>query len=80
MTATLEEQATAWEIYRLAKVKADSSLSFQDGRAAALAWHVFIALFTGQPARASDLIPHRKVAIFRGNMSAVSEGRPSHER
>lgn len=77
MTATSEEQAAAWDAYRLAKIKADSSLGFQDGRAAALAWRVFIDLFTNDPAPTPvDL--HRKVVIFPAH-TARSPGGSRHD-
>lgn len=79
MTATPEEQTAAWEIYRLAKIKADSSLGFQDGRAAALAWRVFIDLFTNDPAPTPfDL--HRNVVIFPAHKAPRSGGSRHDER
>ncbi|MBY3332510.1 hypothetical protein HFN98_18035 [Rhizobium laguerreae] len=80
-TASDEEQIAAWDVYKAAKVKADTSLDFRDGRTAALAWNAFTALFVErQPPAPFDLLPHHNVAIFPGSMPAVSERRSSHER
>lgn len=77
--STTEEQTAAWEAYRLAKIRADSSLSFQDGRAAALAWRVFSDLFTDDPAPTPvDL--HRNVVTFPAYKAPNSGGSRHDER
>lgn len=63
--ATTEDQIAAWETYRLAKIKADKTLDFKDGRAAAIAWSTFSQMFAGERQTAAiDAPPSRNVAIF----------------
>ncbi len=45
---TLEEQNAAWVAYAEARTKADRTLRFEDGKAAALAYGHFIDLFVRQ--------------------------------
>lgn len=76
MTSLVEKQSAAWEIYRAAKVRADASLDFRDGRAAALAWRVFTALFVEErPPTPVDLVRHREVVIFPGHKARSPGGR-----
>ncbi len=68
--ATIEAQAAAWEAYRAAKVKADTSLDFRDGRAAALAWNAFMALFVQEwPPTPVDLLLHTRKARSSGTVT-----------
>ncbi|CDM56268.1 MULTISPECIES: hypothetical protein [Rhizobium] len=65
MKATTEEQLEAWETFRLAKIKADKTLDFRDGRTAAIAWNHFANMFIGEkPVTPTDFLLHRKIAIF----------------
>lgn len=79
--ASDEEQIAAWDAYKAAKVRADTSLDFRDGRVAALAWNAFTALFVerGSPTPL-DVLPHHRVAIFPESRHAGPKGRPSHAR
>lgn len=73
MTTAVDEQTAAWEAYKAAKMKADTSLDFRDGRAAASAWQAFIALFVEERSPSpEDRLLHHKVAIF----PARNAGRP----
>lgn len=56
-----EIELSAWEEYRQARLKADLSLSFDDGKAAAMAWKRFADLFAGHLPAAAD---RRNIATF----------------
>ncbi|MBB3355321.1 hypothetical protein FHT70_005282 [Rhizobium sp. BK049] len=49
MMAETEKQIAAWNNFVQAKTKAESSLDFADGKAAALAWREFCRLFVDLP-------------------------------
>lgn len=57
-----EIQIAAWEDYRQARATAERSLSFDDGKAAALAWNRFAGLFVGHDTPAPR--DYHKVATF----------------
>jgi hypothetical protein len=73
MVSSFEEQNEAWEAYKAAKARADATLEFQDGRAAARAWCTFFALFAGDPTP-TDPTHIRKVVIFPRRDPLGSEG------
>lgn len=65
MIASLEEQSETWEAYRLARMKADSSVDYSDRSAVASAYRAFYAAFVGEPPPSPvDLVSDRKVLIF----------------
>lgn len=67
-TVTTETQIAAWETYRLAKRRADKTLDFLDGRAAAMAWNAFVAVFVEEcPPTPIDLRHDPKVTHFPAN-------------
>ena len=81
MTATLEDQAAAWEAYRLAKFKADRSCDFQDSRAAEFAYREFCVAFVGEPSPSPvDQQLYRNVVIFPAHKARSSGGSRHDER
>lgn len=62
--ASTEEQIGAWETYRLAKLKADKTLAFDDGKAAVKAWLVFADLFRGDTQISQEHIVRNNVTPF----------------
>ncbi|MBP2442859.1 hypothetical protein [Rhizobium leguminosarum] len=79
MVSSFEEQNEAWDAYKAAKARADATLEFQDGRAAAKAWCTFFALFAGDTTP-TDLAPLRKVVTFPGSKVHSIEGSRRDER
>jgi hypothetical protein len=66
-----ELQLAAWDDYRQARARAERSLSFEDGRAAALAWNRFAGLFAGHTQTPVD---RRNVATFPIHKTRPSSG------
>lgn len=70
-----EIQLSAWEDYREAKQRADRSLSFDDGKAAAIAWNRFADLFVEHKTPAPR--DYRKVTTFPIHKTRPPGGQPT---